>query len=139
MFLVLLILVLLFIWGNSLLNVDLSSAESGRLVRLLEKLFGEGNVSEHFVRKLAHFTEFAALGFLLCLLFERYFLAAAHGLFAAVADESLQLLSGRGSQVKDVLLDFTGVLFGALAALLLWLLWKWWTEKRNGKSYTEGK
>jgi len=58
----LLIITLMFIWGNSLLSREYSGNESMRIVVFLERFFGEGNVSEHLVRKLAHFLEFSALG-----------------------------------------------------------------------------
>lgn len=115
----LLIITLLFIWGNSLLSKEYSGSESMRIVVFLERFFGEGNVSEHFIRKLAHFTEFAVLGAELFGLFRRYPLSVTHGLFAAIIDESLQMFSDRSAEVKDVLLDFTGVLFGALVVLLI--------------------
>lgn len=116
---VLLIITLAFIWGNSLFTREYSTYESSFAVRVLEKFFGEGNVSEHLVRKLAHFTEFAVLGMELFGLFGRFPLAAAHGLFAAVTDESLQLITDRSAEVADILLDFSGVLFGALVILLI--------------------
>ena len=116
---ILLIITLMFIWGNSLLDREYSSEESGLAVRILEKIFGEGKVSEHAVRKIAHFTEFAVLGAELMGLFCRYPLSVTHGLFAALADESIQLFSGRSAEVKDVLLDFSGVLFGALIVMLI--------------------
>ena len=63
---------LAFIWGNSLDSAVESSLKSGRMRKLiqplLELLVGQGNVTDHLVRKLAHFTEFAVLGALLLLL-----------------------------------------------------------------------
>ena len=128
------ILTLAFIWGNSLLSREQSSGESAWVLQLvtpfLELFAGKGNVTEHLVRKLAHFTEFALLGLELFFWFsqkrgkkkEALLLAMAHGLFAALTDETIQLFSGRGSQVQDVWLDFAGVTAGALTALLLTLL-----------------
>ena len=128
--LVLIVVTLLFIWGNSLLSREQSSDESAWVMHLvtplLEVFVGKGHVTEYLVRKLAHFTEFALLGFELLLWFagardkrrDALLLAAAHGLFAALADETLQLFSGRGSQIQDVWLDFAGVSAGAVLALL---------------------
>lgn len=63
---------LAFIWGNSLDSAVESTVKSGRvrelLQPLLERLVGQGGVTDHLVRKLAHFTEFAVLGALLLLL-----------------------------------------------------------------------
>ena len=129
--LVLIILTLLFIWGNSLLNREQSSGESTWVMQLitpfLELFVGKDNVTEHLVRKLAHFTEFALLGLELFFWFygqpkkrkSALLLAMAHGLFAALTDETLQLFSGRGSQVQDVWLDFAGTTAGAALTAFL--------------------
>lgn len=75
-----------------------SAAESGRVTEwlkpFLEVFVGQGNVTDHLVRKLAHFTEFAALGFQLLLLQKsKTRLNAArsveYGFFAASLDESI--------------------------------------------------
>ena len=128
---ILLLATLTFIWSNSLRSEQVSSAESagalGLLGPLLEFFFGSGNVTDHLVRKLAHFAEFGALGceltllvFLRCRLSVQAVLnGLAAGLVAAVTDEALQLLSGRGSMVQDVLLDFSGVLAGMAVVLFI--------------------
>ncbi|MBR3544461.1 MAG: VanZ family protein, partial [Oscillospiraceae bacterium] len=73
---------------------------------------GEPDRTSLLVRKLAHITEFACLGALLRLLTdEREGAAALSALYAAgaaVSDEALQLLSHRGAQLRDVLLDCAG-------------------------------
>ena len=128
---VLLAATLLFMWGNSLQSPERSQAESGRVLKavrpLLELALGEGNVTEHLVRKLAHFTEYTALGLELTALAmlrrRRGWQSAVNclsaGLAAAVTDETLQLFSGRGSQVQDVLLDFSGAALGIMLPLLI--------------------
>ena len=77
-------------------------------------------------RKLGHFTEYFLLGaelmllaFLLRPAFRLRFiwLLLFAGAIAAM-DESLQLTSGRGAAVNDVLLD----IFGALAGLIMMAL-----------------
>lgn len=84
------------------------------------------------VRKLAHFAEFAVLGFLAQLAFgvlnKLNGHTALHGLFlglmVAVADETLQLfVDGRGSSVRDVVIDFCGVLAGSMVLWFLAGLW----------------
>ena len=73
--LVLACLMLAFIWGHSLMSVEQSGAESLRVVELLKSLVsrvcgllgigGAGEVvwiTDHLVRKTAHFVEFAVLG-----------------------------------------------------------------------------
>lgn len=126
---------LAFIWGNSLESAVESSLKSGRVRELiepmLELLVGQGNVTDRMVRKLAHLTEFAVLGALLLLLTAAAFRVRLQSvlncqfflLLAALTDETIQLFTGRGSQVRDVWLDFAGGTAGLLAMLLLlWLL-----------------
>lgn len=52
-------------------------------------------------------------------------------LAVAVTDEALQLISDRGSQVQDVLLDFCGVITGTLFSLLLFWLFRSTRQKRK--------
>ena len=75
----------------------------------------------HFIRKAAHFTEFAALGIftggfaynLGKLQNKRFFvLAAGLPLAVAVCDELLQNFTGRSCEVADMALDYAGALFG---------------------------
>jgi len=66
------VLYVLFIFSNSMKNADLSSADSGAVLRLVQQVLTAGGVdgtiiTEHVIRKTAHFTEYAALGILLCL------------------------------------------------------------------------
>ncbi|HBI64926.1 MAG TPA: VanZ family protein [Clostridiales bacterium] len=125
---------LCFIFGNSLFDRSESSEWSGSvfafLSGLLGRLFDYHGLTEHIVRKLAHFSEFAALGFFTQQLWAlrrclnpHYVL---HGLFfglaVATTDEALQMLSDRSAQVSDVLLDFSGFVFGSLFFLALFLL-----------------
>ena len=123
---------LLFIWIHSCMPPDISSDESGWVMKLIEPILeiivGKGNVTEHLVRKLAHFTEFSAFGFELGLIANtkmmpqiekkstRLLTACACGLFTAFCDETIQIFSGRGDSIPDVWLDFTGVVFGILIA-----------------------
>ena len=123
---VLLLLTLAFIFSNSLLPVAESQKKSLGVTEIikpvLEFFVGEGAVTDHLVRKLAHFTEFFVLGIelmLLCILHRRtrlqnVFNCLSFGLATAVIDESLQMLTDRGPMVSDVLLDFSGVLSGVL-------------------------
>ncbi len=85
----------------------------------------------HFVRKLAHFTEFALLGLFSTLLLGhlarrltalrlglRLALTAGFSLLYAISDEVHQIFTNRGPSVIDVLIDFSGALFGILAGHL---------------------
>lgn len=97
---------------------------------ILEPIVGKGNVTDHLVRKLAHFAEFGALGCELMLLssirkrrgIQPIVNCLFAGLSTAVVDETIQIFSNRGSQVQDVLLDFAGAVTGILFILLIhWL------------------
>lgn len=124
----LLILTLVFIWGHSCMPIQKSAAESGLVTQLLSPLLevfvGTGNVTDHLVRKLAHFAEFAALGVQLLLIREKQThvdiaRSVEYGFFAAFLDESIQLLSGRGAQIRDVWLDTAGVVFGVVMVYII--------------------
>ena len=98
--------VLAFIWGNSLDSAAESSLKSGRmreLIRpLLELLVGQGNVTEHLVRKLAHFTEFAVLGALLLLLTAAAFRVRLQSVVNCLFFLTLAALTGCGASAKAV-------------------------------------
>ena len=91
------------------------------------------NRTAHFVRKAAHFTEFAALGFFLLGHFRALALKTSlrhpslcsfvTGLLYAVSDEFHQsFVGGRSPGILDVGIDSAGVLFGILImALILFL------------------
>lgn len=107
-----------FIWCNSVIGREDSAQMSGGLVAWLESLL-HTDISELFIRKAAHFCEYAVLGILYGIKFRQgrkngqwiynYTMA---GLATAVADESIQILSGRGPMVVDVLLDLCGFAAG---------------------------
>ena len=128
----LLVLTLAFIWGNSLLpRTESQEISRGLLAELCAALETVGlhldPQNDHWLRKLAHFGEFGLLGAELCtLLFlnrrarpQGFVNCAFAGLAVAVTDEALHLISNRGSQVQDVLLDFAGFLAGFLLCGLL--------------------
>lgn len=109
-----------------------SSEQSGMVVRLVEFLavgmFGLPAESpllddaEHIVRKLAHFTIYFILGFLLIMMSEgknkpsfarRTMGVLLCGLLGAACDEWHQyFVPGRSAQLRDVCIDFVGVLTG---------------------------
>ena len=128
---VLLLLTVSFIWGNSLLDRKASAEVSRGVLEFIKPLleaFGLNTDDDLWLRKLAHFTEFGALGAELCMLFAlhrplRLRLisdCAAVSLAVAAADETIQLYSGRFASLKDALLDFAGALTGIV--LLYWII-----------------
>ena len=128
---ILVVATLMFIWTQSAMDPEKSSEESGFVMRIvapvLELFLGKGNVTEHFVRKLAHFTEYAILGAEIILLMfdirgsgaKTVALSGNFSLTAAVVDETIQIFSGRGSSLKDVWLDFAGAMFGIAISFFL--------------------
>lgn len=92
------------------------------------------------IRKLAHFSEYALLGFCLTLLLREYnwrlprLSAALLGTGYAVTDELHQLLSdGRSASPVDVAIDASGVLMGVLLASLLFGLTHLLLRGRTGR------
>ena len=126
-----LIATLCFIWSNSMVGKEDSASLSRTVTAWLN---GIGiPVTEHFVRKSAHFCEFGLLGCELMLLFwlrsgvhfQNLCNAAFAALLSAVTDETIQIFSGRGSQVQDVVLDFSGALTGILlVSLIMIIAWR---------------
>ena len=134
-FAVLTVLLIAFIWGQSMLPRDVSSGESGWLMGLLKPLLDpkgriDEDVFDHYLRKTAHFTEFAALGFcmsgfLMNLQWKKRGLripaAALSCVLVAAVDETIQRFSvDRGPHLRDVLLDSCGAIFGIIVFLLIW-------------------
>lgn len=110
-----------FIFSNSLQPAADSAQASGAVLLLLSRLTAwlPLTLTDHIVRKCAHFFEFSVLGFLLrggaCPP-----LLPVLGVLIPCADELLQLFSdGRSAQLSDAVLDCSGVLFGALCFALL--------------------
>lgn len=137
---VLLLLTLCFIWGNSLLGPARSTGMSRAVLRSqrpLLSLFGLNIYDDTWLRKAAHFGEFGLLGAELMLLFalnagrslQSFCNGAGASLLVAVSDESLQILTGRYARVEDILLDFSGALAGLLLVLLALRLRKRRREK----------
>lgn len=124
--LTLLCLLLIFIWGNSLMPDTVSRALSQWAKRILDGLFGGGDSAaqddgDHFLRKLAHFTEFCCLGMCLTWLFamvtgQRWQHAAMPlvcGTLVASLDESIQyFVPGRACRITDVGIDTLGAALG---------------------------
>lgn len=124
----LLLLNLCFIFYNSLQGEAASDARSDALHDYLEGFLGSLTLLVETLRKFAHFLEFAAFGFLLTLCLRlctpdvrTYFpWVLLAGLLTACADETIQFfVPGRSSELKDVWIDFSGVLAGLLLGLLL--------------------
>ena len=129
---------LAFIWINSAMPGQTSGQLSGFVGKILGAILPflspDSPNGAYLVRKIAHFSEFAALGMSLGWLFGMYLrrrwpqmlLPFGCGVAAACIDETIQIFSpGRYCSVVDVCIDSAGVLTG-LSFLLLahWLLSK---------------
>ena len=134
--LLLVLCMLAFIWGHSMMPADLSQLESGWFLELVRPLVeavqrvlesrGVTMTQDYLVRKMAHFTEYAVLGALMMVLFTRrdmrcrVILPALACLAVAFIDEGIQMFAeGRGPGLNDVALDFAGACAGMLAAGLV--------------------
>ena len=128
---------MLFIFSLSSETATQSSEKSGRIVTVVVKILYpdfeelDDEVQEEItgeisfvVRKLAHFTLYGILGFFSFLSFItykkiplklRYLLILSVGLVYSVCDEFHQtFVSGRSGEIRDVLIDFSGVLLAVL-------------------------
>lgn len=137
----LLVILQVWIYSNSVRDGMSSTEQSSKVTEIVTPVYEEilpkfditptkENIS-HYVRKTAHFTEYAMLGFLgifMILSFKpRSFLYYCISLpacaLSAGVDECIQLFTdGRSGQLTDVLLDSCGAAFGILAAALIILL-----------------
>ena len=136
-----------FIFSNSMAVASVSSHSSSRVLTLMQGILRRlghpglaAQLTQHFVRKLAHFCEYTLEGFLLMLCMRVYSrhplrhisMPMLGGVLTALTDETIQLFSpGRSSQVTDVWLDSAGVLAGILTALLLMALCRQLFHHRN--------
>ena len=127
-----------FAFVHSSMPADLSGEESESVMDFLQYIlnfFGfNAELTDHIVRKAAHFTEYTAIGMLLvCCAYSfsrtkpyRYYSQILFaGLATAVCDETIQLnVPGRSGQITDVLLDFSGVITGAVIMLIFYSVYR---------------
>lgn len=132
---ILLVAILVFIWGNSAMPGQTSGALSGWAGALLSKIlpFLATENGLHFLRKAAHFSEFAALGMVLSWMYGmvshkriwKLSLPVICGASVAAIDETIQIFSpGRYCSIVDVLIDCSGVLTGLLVFTLFFYLFR---------------
>ena len=140
-------LLLAFIWGNSLLTGETSGQVSGWVGQVIGTIFPflspDTQLGHLVLRKLGHFSEFAALGLCLAWLFgmlmERRVLAVslplAGGILAAGIDETIQIFTpGRYSSIVDVTIDTCGALTGIGIMYLLYLVGKLIHRRKSKQS-----
>lgn len=138
------IAVLAFIFSNSLKSGTASSAQSGTVVNLVQKIAGvfapnswlataTGEAKEKIhavIRTLAHFSEFALLGALFIWCYFSYtlekrwlYLPVCTFLLVPVTDEFLQTLTAsRAGEISDIAVGmlggFSGMLFAAVTVAI---------------------
>ncbi len=116
-------LMLLFIFGQSMLPRSVSAEESEWLadkgLNPLLKMLGLKPLTQRVIRKIAHAGEFTILSVLLTLCFRGQIIKSAGvGFAAAFIDESIQLVSGREAMISDVWIDLIGVALGSVLGFL---------------------
>ena len=111
------------IFWHSSCTAAKSDAESLGLLVYVRKVLPF--MTNHLIRKLGHFTEFAILGWLMtkCFSLCKNFILLkplAFSLFVALCDETIQLfVPGRSGNIRDVWIDFAGVILGTLLMRLI--------------------
>lgn len=125
------VLIICFIWGNSMINAEVSGAISHFIADILGGEGGSTAEGHFLLRKAAHFSEYAALGVATLLFYgtltadrtKKYLSAALTGVSVPLVDETIQIFSGRGSALTDVWIDISGFTFGTvLISLILFIL-----------------
>lgn len=124
------------IWGNSMVPGEQSGNLSSGVLAMIQQTMASmsipmGWLTEHIVRKAAHFTEYMCLGLVAMQALRPHRAGRGHRAVRALAvalllvltpliDETIQLFSdGRGSMVSDVWIDICGATTGCLITLLL--------------------
>ncbi len=147
-FLRILFFILIVIWALSVFFLSNQNGESSsNLSRTIAKIFSKNdeiiNIIEPYIRKIAHFTEYALGGTLFILLFNTYdwsdkkqiTVSVLLGIWYAITDEVHQLMvSKRNGSIFDIYLDTLGFATGVLFMLLILKIIKIIKEKNSKKS-----
>ena len=150
-FLLITICVMVMIFFFSSQDGEESSSTSTRVLDVILSLFIKDyskladeeklvyiDMYSYIIRKAAHFTEFALLGFFSFSFLstlerrignkKRFLISFIYGVFYASFDEAHQLFTpSRSGSIKDVLIDSSGVFTGVTIAILIF----YFLEKRK--------
>ena len=114
-----------------------STETSDSVIIWIELIFGK-NYNEDLVRTLAHFCEFAGLGFLTCNLAfaikdsPKPLLSILLAFGYAITDEIHQIfIPGRAFQLTDLAVDLAGITLGVAVLSVLALLIKKYKNKKS--------
>lgn len=135
---------ILFIFSNSMKPADLSSADSGTVLELVRHIcasvtIDSSMITEHIIRKLAHFSEYTLLGIFLYSCLKSYGLERERfgllqiiiGFAVPFTDETIQLfVAGRSGQISDVWLDCAGV---ACGTVICWAAMYFYSRRKEEK------
>lgn len=133
-FWILIFLYIVFIFSNSLTVGVKSSSISGGLTTYLLSLLHQINIQieydtfHHFIRKAAHFSEYAGLGILVYigiqlepLLKNKTINFLLFWILTPSIDETIQLfIPDRNGCITDVLLDMCGFIAGAIISYIIY-------------------
>lgn len=123
------------IFLSSMKSVEESVEISEGVMAFIKRIIDPNNridteLFHHIVRKAAHFTEFFTLAMLYTILrkksdeylpVQNTFMAVPFmTLLTAVLDEFIQSFTGRGTSVRDVMLDFSGSLCGIIITIIIY-------------------
>lgn len=134
---ILLILYIAVIYSRSMKPAVQSSMESGAVLEMAVELLEHAGIqsswlTDHIVRKTAHFVEYAGMGLLLYLNLsnmrerrEKWLTGMLAVIAVPLIDETIQLFSaGRAGMIQDVWLDMSGAAAGLAMAGMLAVLWQ---------------
>lgn len=122
-FTVLSIVCMIIIFRFSADNAEESTEKSDFFVRVLESLpIGLRNNLSFIIRKTAHFSIYALLGFLISGIFfkrEIFYTLSACFLYACTDEIHQYFVAGRSCRFQDVMIDTAGSFFGILIFMLI--------------------
>lgn len=129
------IIMISFIWSNSLKSPNESVKQSGEVAKVIEtiithngqkQLSGFGSWIIENVRKIAHFVEFFSLAVLITTYIALFYSEKKFNysyvslvIIVAIIDEIIQIFTNRGAMVIDVLIDSAGGLLGFIFVVFI--------------------
>jgi len=136
-----------FIWSNSMMDAETSSAQSDFVGEIIQEIVDvEKNPFDYIFenrRSVAHFVEFALLGASICLFLvlnlprrlPLYAIGLLAGFQVAVTDECIQIfVPGRAAELTDLALDCGGIAVGMLCMGLVSFLVLLFQKKTKKKT-----
>lgn len=139
------LIALILLWAILIFGMsNQQGSESSGLSREITTWFFKEeqiDIVEPYIRKIAHFGEYAIGGVLFMSLFLTYewterkqmTISIMLGIWYASLDEIHQLfIANRSGSIKDVWIDTLGISFGVCFVLLLYKLYKKYHKKKEG-------